>query len=89
MDLGAVAYLDLSGNCFVSIDHPGPGDLLREQMKQLSTPAQRVLEAAMQYEINPECYSREIATTTLRTMALHCRRDALLLLSVADELESN
>lgn len=58
-------------------------------MKQLSTPAQRVLEAAMRYEINPECYSREIAATTLRAMAMHCRRDALLLLSVADELDSN
>jgi len=58
-------------------------------MNQLSVPAQRVLEAAMQYEINPECYSREIAAVTLRAMALHCRRDTLLLLSVADELESN
>ena len=58
-------------------------------MKQLSTPAQRVMEAAMQYEINPECYSREIAAVTLRTMALHCKRDTLLLLSVADELEGS
>ena len=29
--------------------------------KPLSAAAQAVLDAAMQYEINPECYSREIA----------------------------
>ena len=58
-------------------------------MTQLSAPAQRVLEAAMQYEINPECYSREIAAVTLRAMALHCKRDTLLLLSVADELKGS
>jgi len=28
-----------------------------------------VLDAAMQYEINPECYSREIAAATLRAAA--------------------
>ena len=35
----------------------------------LSPAAQAVLDAAMQYEINPECYSREIAAATLRTAA--------------------
>ena len=89
MDLGAVAYLDFHWTCIDCAWVYLSRSLLECEMKQLSTPAQRVLEAAMQYEINPECYSREIATTTLRTMALHCRRDALLLLSVADELESN
>jgi hypothetical protein len=28
-----------------------------------------VLDAAMQYEINPECYSREIAAAALRAAA--------------------
>lgn len=35
----------------------------------LSPAAQAVLKAAREYEINPECYSREIAATTLRTAA--------------------
>ena len=35
----------------------------------LSPAAQAVLNAAMQYEINPECYSREIAATALRAAA--------------------
>ena len=35
----------------------------------LSPAALAVLNAARQYEINPECYSREIAATTLRTAA--------------------
>ena len=37
-------------------------------MPELSPAAQAVLNAARQYEINPECYSREIAATTLRTV---------------------
>jgi siderophore synthetase component len=43
--------------------------------KPISPAAQAVLDAAMQYEINPECYSREIAATALRAAALHlpCR----------------
>jgi hypothetical protein len=36
---------------------------------ELSPAAQAVLDAAMQYEINPECYSREIATAALRAAA--------------------
>ena len=35
----------------------------------LSPSALAVLNAARQYEINPECYSREIAAITLRTAA--------------------
>jgi hypothetical protein len=35
----------------------------------LSPAAQAVLDAAMQYEINPECYSREIAVAVLRAAA--------------------
>lgn len=41
-------------------------------MTNLSPAAQAVLNAAMQYEINPECYSREIAIATLRTLASQC-----------------
>jgi hypothetical protein len=37
---------------------------------QLLSPAARaVLDAAMQYEINPECYSREIAAAALKAAA--------------------
>ncbi len=35
----------------------------------LSPAAQAVLDAAVQYEINPECYSREIAAAALRAVA--------------------
>jgi hypothetical protein len=38
-------------------------------MTNLSPAAQAVLDAAMQYEINPECYSREIAAAALRAVA--------------------
>ncbi len=38
-------------------------------MTNLSPAAQAVLDAAMQYEINPECYSREIAVAALRAAA--------------------
>jgi hypothetical protein len=35
----------------------------------LSPAAKAVLDAATQYEINPECYSREIAAAALRVAA--------------------
>ena len=38
-------------------------------MPELSPAAQAVLHAALQYEINPECYSREIAAAALRAAA--------------------
>jgi hypothetical protein len=38
-------------------------------MADLSPAAKAVLDAAMQYEINPECYSREIAAAALRAAA--------------------
>jgi hypothetical protein len=38
-------------------------------MTELSSAAKAVLDAAMQYEINPECYSREIAAAALRAVA--------------------
>ena len=56
--------------------------------KPLSPAAQAVLDAAMQYEINPECYSREIAATALRAVALYCKQDRIRLLAIADELEA-
>jgi hypothetical protein len=37
--------------------------------ESLSPAAQAVLYAAMQYEINPECYSREIAAAALAAAA--------------------
>jgi hypothetical protein len=42
-------------------------------MTDLSPAAQSVLDAAMQYEINPECYSREIAAAALRAAADQAR----------------
>ena len=38
-------------------------------MADLSPAARAVLDAAMQYEINPECYSREIAAAAIRVAA--------------------
>jgi predicted oxidoreductase len=38
-------------------------------MTNLSPAAQAVLDAVMRYEINPECYSREIAAAALRAVA--------------------
>ena len=73
-------------------------------MSELSPAAQAVLDAAMQYEINPECYSREIAAAALRAAAeqiedLYCA-DLVIddsdgavfvlrqLMLIADELEA-
>ena len=46
-------------------------------MTTLSPQAQAVLDAAMQYEINPvfECYSREIAAAALKAAANDWRVD--------------
>jgi hypothetical protein len=44
-------------------------------MTELSPAAQAVLDAAMQYEINPECYSREIAAAALRALNKFVRID--------------
>jgi hypothetical protein len=58
-------------------------------MTTLSPQAQAVLDAAMQYEINPvfECYSREIAAAALKAAAVYCTRERRILLTIADELE--
>ncbi len=58
-------------------------------MADLSPAAQAVLDAAMQYEINPECYSREIAIAVLRAAANHlgsCNASTELL-AIAFELK--
>jgi len=55
-------------------------------MNKLSPAARAVLDAAMQYEINPECYSREIAAAALRAAALYCKQNRIRLLAIADEL---
>jgi len=66
-------------------------------MTDLSPAAQSVLDAAMQYEINPECYSREIAAAALRAAVAHTQQhrglgvwecDADGLLAIAAELET-
>jgi hypothetical protein len=59
-------------------------------MTDLSPAAQAVLDAAMQYEINPECYSREIAAAALRAAAdqLDHPTSAHTLYAFADELEA-
>ena len=73
-------------------------------MTNLSPAAQAVLDAAQRYEINPECYSRQIAAAALRAAADQVIPEVLLLgsdyqeialqearkaiLAIADELEN-
>jgi hypothetical protein len=68
-------------------------------MTNLSPAALAVLDAAMKYEINPECYSREIFAAALRAAAdqvvlettgiSYTRQDIRAeLLAIADELEA-
>ena len=54
----------------------------------LSAAARAVLDAA--YEVRPwmiRVDSGDIAAAALRAAALYCKRDAAILLSIADELE--
>ena len=53
-------------------------------MSELSPAARAVQDAAMQYEINPECYSREIAAAALRALNKFVRIDQPLGDSDAD-----
>jgi hypothetical protein len=59
-------------------------------MGELSLAARAILAAAQEYEINPECYSRQIAGATLRALAMRIngaddiRQDVL---DIAAELE--
>lgn len=41
-------------------------------MANLSPAAKAVLDAVMLYEINPECYSREIAAAALEAVSWQC-----------------
>ena len=65
-------------------------------MTNLSPAAQAVAYAAQRYEINPECYSRQIAAAVLRAVAtqvtplstnLRQSKIRYELLAIADELE--
>ena len=68
-------------------------------MTNLSPAAQSVLDAAQRYEINPECYSRQIAAAALRAAAEHLsyqlpfedwdRVDVFDLLAIANEREAH
>jgi len=62
---------------------------------ELSPAARAVLDAAMQYEINPECYSREIAAAVLRVAAEIISQDQMdhyapdIINDIAAELEGS
>jgi hypothetical protein len=64
-------------------DYPAPPP-------ELSPAAQAIADAAIEWEINPECYSREIAAAALRALAVrikgadNIRQDVL---DIADELD--
>jgi hypothetical protein len=40
---------------------------------ELSPAAQAIADAAIEWEINPECYSREIAAAALRALAVRIK----------------
>ena len=61
-DLSHLSDRQFNALCPQGYHAPGPATAL-------SPAAQAVLDAAMQYEINPECYSREIAAAALRAAA--------------------
>jgi hypothetical protein len=60
-------------------------------MAELSPAAQAIADAAIEWEVNPECYSRQIAAAALRALASRIngaddiRQDVL---DIAAELES-
>jgi len=59
-------------------------------MTDLSPAAQAIADAAIEWEINPECYSREIAVAVLRALAVRIKgADAIRqdVLDIAAELE--
>lgn len=59
-------------------------------MAELSPAAQAIADAAIEWEINPECYSREIAVSVLRALAVRIKgADAIRqdVLDIANELE--
>jgi hypothetical protein len=60
-------------------------------MAELSPAAQAIADAAIEWEVNPECYSRQIAAAALRALAVRIngadaiRQDVLV---IAAELEA-
>jgi len=60
-------------------------------MAELSPAAQAIADAAIEWEVNPECYSRQIAAAALRALAARIkgaddiRQDVL---DIAAELEA-
>ena len=59
-DLSHLSDAEFNSLCPQGEHAPGP--------QPLSPAAQAVLDAAQRYEINPECYSRQIAAAALRVV---------------------
>ena len=60
-------------------------------MAELSPAAQAIADAATEWEVNPECYSRQIAAAALRALAVRINgADAIRqdVLDIAAELEA-
>jgi hypothetical protein len=60
-------------------------------MAELSPAAQAIADAAIEWEVNPECYSRQIAAAALRALAARINgADAIRqdVLDIAAELEA-
>ena len=60
-------------------------------MTELSPAAQAIADAAIEWEVNPECYSRQIAAAALRALAVRINgADAIRqdVLDIAAELEA-
>ena len=60
-------------------------------MDELSPAAQAIADAAIEWEVNPECYSRQIAAAALRALAVRINgADAIRqdVLDIAAELEA-
>jgi hypothetical protein len=60
-------------------------------MAELSPAAQAIADAAIEWEVNPECYSRQIAAAALRALASRINgADAIRqdVLDIAAELEA-
>ena len=56
-------------------------------MTGLSPAAQAVYDAYCKWADDPYYYDRSGVVAVLQAAALHCKRDTLILLSIADELE--
>lgn len=56
-------------------------------MTDLSPAAQAVLDSVCD-NTEPDCDTQHLIAAALRAVARYCKRDTLLLLSLADELET-